>query len=149
MLCRFRIVGSEKLSLKSVSNGAWLNLKILDLPKGIVCDLPADVAMGVVHILDTTTNFEGAIMCDIVDCLSVNNPRNYGDEVVGRLVGAGGVDFTANFRCGWSCALRVVSNDSRLIDVLDYIPTADREYGTDPVISVLLSWCRWIRFNND
>ncbi len=73
--------------------------KTLYLPKGSVCDLPADVAMGVVHVLDTTTNFEGALIWDIVDCLSVNNPRNYGDEVVGRLVGAGDVDVTANFRC--------------------------------------------------
>ena len=55
--------------------------------------------MGFVHVLNTTTNFEGAKFWDIVDCLSVNNPRDYGDEVVGWLVGAGRVDITANARC--------------------------------------------------
>lgn len=55
--------------------------------------------MGFIHILDTATNFEGAKFRDIVDRLSVNNPWDYGDEVVDTLVGAGRVDFTANFRC--------------------------------------------------
>ena len=55
--------------------------------------------MGFVHILITTTNFEGAKFWNIVDCLSVNNPRDYRDEMVGRLVGAGCVDFTVNARC--------------------------------------------------
>ena len=55
--------------------------------------------MGFVYVLDTTTHFEGAGFWDIVDCLSVNDPRDDGDEVPGRLVGAGCVDFTANFRC--------------------------------------------------
>ena len=52
-----------------------------------------------IHILDTATNFEGAKFRDIVDRLSVNNPWDYRDEVVDTLVGAGRVDFTANFRC--------------------------------------------------
>ena len=55
--------------------------------------------MGFIHILDTTTNFEGARFWDIVDCLSVDHPRDYGDEVFDRLVGACRVDFTADFRC--------------------------------------------------
>ena len=55
--------------------------------------------MGFVHILFTETNFEGAKFWDIVDCLSVHNPRDYRDEVIDRLVGAGGVDITANARC--------------------------------------------------
>ena len=55
--------------------------------------------MGFVHVLDTTADFEGAGFWDIVDRLSVDHPRDYGDEVVETLVGAGRVDFTANFRC--------------------------------------------------
>ena len=105
--------------------------------------------MGFVHVLFTETNFEGAGFRDIVDCLSVHNPWDYGDEVIERLVGAGGIDITANARCWQSCALRVVSNDSSLVDVVDYGPTTGGEDGTDPVITILLNWRRWARLNNN
>ena len=55
--------------------------------------------MSFIHILDTAADFESAGFWDIVDRLPVNNPRDHGDEVFERLVGAGRVDFTANFRC--------------------------------------------------
>lgn len=54
--------------------------------------------MGFVHVLDATTNFEGAEFRDIVDCLSVNDPRDDGDEVLERLVRAGRVDVIVDFR---------------------------------------------------
>ena len=71
----------------------------LIIPERSICDLPTDVAMGFIHILDTAADFESAGFWDIVDRLSVNNPRDHGDEVFERLVGAGRVDLTANFRC--------------------------------------------------
>ena len=120
----------------------------MDLPKRSICDLPAYVAMGFVHVLDATTNFEGAVFGDIVDRLSVNDPRDDGDEILDRLVRARRIDVIVYFGRWKSCTLRVVSNDSRLIDIVMYKPTAVGNYGADPVISVLLSWCRWVRLDN-